>query len=497
MSKKKEAPPRQSKAQLAVGMLNQNRTICDQIITLRDTAESILYTEAPAKRQRKELLATAETLLSLQNTVGEQIPELVPKDCTKYSINCIIADSTHLIKTQSNVCAPRENMRVRTFLIGKQEYPLPENKVKFTAIEACNILKQVEDKGIISVKKAIMSMINYSSSPSTTTRSLIPCSYSVMSEYYRQFKINPDVCWSKKGRPPILDNANFLKRIYKFEADEGRAVGNADLDVMLKDEKKRKAVEKGNSSLIVVTPTKRSMYNYLSLIPQLDPARGVTENVQDKSEARYIAERSFRNAISHALSVSVAHYQVGQPDNRINKIDKATKGAQRLYKMIQKENNGADLKVVLPFLLSTTDDTTVFAFEGSVDGKSNTSYIINKDNDSGIRSNYTRNTSNTDSLRGIRIRHTFSFNAVGNTAPMYATAYGISEEDMPTATCPSGVLTIPIPGFCYGGSQDCANKSIGYLVFLRNTNKENTISTDQINHTKYRNEVFLPFVQST
>ena len=194
------------------------------------------------------------------------------------------------------------------------------------------------------------------------------------------------------------------------------------------------------------------MYNYLSLIPQLDPARGVTENVQDKSEARYIAERSFRNAISHALSVSVAHYQVGQPDNRINRIDKATEGAQTLYKMIQKENNGADLKVVLPFLLSTTDDTTVFAFEGSVDGKSNTSYIINKDNDSGTRSDFSRNTSNTDILRGICIRHTVSFNTVENTAPVYATVCGIAEEEMPIATCPSSVLTVPIPGFCYVGS---------------------------------------------
>ena len=35
------------------------------------------------------------------------------------------------------------------------------------------------------------------------------------------------------------------------------------------------------------------------------------------------------------------------------------------------------------------------------------------------------------------------------------------------------------------------------LIGCSDTNKENTISTDQINHTKYRNEVFLPFVQST
>ena len=56
-------------------------------------------------------------------------------------------------------------------------------------------------------------MINYSSSPTTTACSLIPRSYSVMSAIFRQFKIDPNVCWSKKGRPPILDNANFLEKI--------------------------------------------------------------------------------------------------------------------------------------------------------------------------------------------------------------------------------------------------------------------------------------------
>ena len=129
MSKKKASLPRQSKAQLTVGMLNQNRMICDQITTLRDSAASVLYSEAPTKRQRKELLATAETLLSLQNTVGEQIPDLVPKNCTKYSINRIIADTNHVSNTKSDICAPRENMRIRTFFIGKQEYSLPDNKV--------------------------------------------------------------------------------------------------------------------------------------------------------------------------------------------------------------------------------------------------------------------------------------------------------------------------------------------------------------------------------
>ena len=147
--------------------------------------------------------------------------------------------------------------------------------------------------------------------------------------------------------------------------------------------------------------------------------------------------------------------------------------------------------------VSTTDDTTVFAFEGAVDGKVNDLFIVNKQDDSGVRSSYTKDTSSTDSLRGIRIRHTVSFNGVGNTAPLYITIYGLTKEELPVATCTSGVFPILLEGLCYGSNQDCSNRSIGHVVFLRNTEKGSDISTDQLNHERYRNEVFLPYIQST
>ena len=89
------------------------------------------------------------------------------------------------------------------------------------------------------------------------------------------------------------------------------------------------------------------------------------------------------------MSVSIAHYQVGTPDNRSKKIDKASVGAKYLYKLIQQENNGADLQVVMPMFVSTTNDTTVFVFEGAVDGKSD-GFIINNNKDLGTRSTYTK-----------------------------------------------------------------------------------------------------------
>ena len=55
--------------------------------------------------------------------------------------------------------------------------------------------------------------------------------------------------------------------------------------------------------------------------------------------------------------------------------------------MIQKENDGKDMKFVLPFFISTTDDTTMFTFEGEMNGKCE--FIIKK-NENHTRSAYTK-----------------------------------------------------------------------------------------------------------
>ena len=50
---------------------------------------------------------------------------------------------------------------------------------------------------------------------------------------------------------------------------------------------------------------------------------------------------------------------------------------------------------------------------------------------------------------------------------------------------------------CYGGSQDVSNTARGHVVFLRNTNKGDEVSTDQLNHIRYWREIFLPYVKAT
>ena len=74
---------------------------------------------------------------------------------------------------------------------------------------------------------------------------------------------------------------------------------------ILKEAKSEVAKEKGNSTTMVVTPTKRSFKNYVSLLPQIDPSQSKTDKVQQNSEARYIAERTVLNVISHIMAVAM------------------------------------------------------------------------------------------------------------------------------------------------------------------------------------------------
>ena len=136
-------------------------------------------------------------------------------------------------------------------------------------------------------------------------------------------------------------------------------------------------------------------------------------------------------------------------------------------------------------------------FEGYVDSSEGEGFIICKDEDTGTRSAYTQHTSSTSNMRGLWIRHSVTFNAYGNAAPLYSTVYGISEQELPVATRPSGVLPLSLPGFCYGGSQDLSKTTRGHVVFLGNTKKGDEISTDKLNYIRYRREIFLPYVEAT
>ena len=189
---------------------------------------------------------------------------------------------------------------------------------------------------------------------------------------------------------------------------------------------------------------------------------------------------------------------MGLTDRRFPKIEDASEGAQKFYNLIKKENAGMEIRPVPPFFISSSDDTTIFAFEGTADGGCET-YLVNNDDDrGGVRSHFSDDTGNTDGFRGLRVKHTVSMTASGHLAPMHVGIHGLSDKELSRELCPDGVYVMQLKGFCYGGGQDSQNKTIGRVIFMRSGfDTDPKISNDQYYHERYRNDVFLPFVEGT
>ena len=118
----------QLKAVIAVDIHSQHEAVCQSIKSLRDTAATLLASEKPTKRARRELLDTADTILSLQIDVQQAIPKIMPYNCTKYAVGRLQSESNSLHKTKENESTPCENLRSRFFHLYDHAIPLTENR---------------------------------------------------------------------------------------------------------------------------------------------------------------------------------------------------------------------------------------------------------------------------------------------------------------------------------------------------------------------------------
>ena len=145
MSKQDGSKNRKSKAAITVDVQTTSKAVGNGIMNIRVAAESICSSHAPTKRQRKELVDTAKSLLALQYSVTEKIPTLLPDNCTQYAMSRLTSESNHTVRTHSNVSHSRDNMRIRTFNCAGVLIRLPQNIVQYTTTEVCSILSEYEE----------------------------------------------------------------------------------------------------------------------------------------------------------------------------------------------------------------------------------------------------------------------------------------------------------------------------------------------------------------
>ena len=138
-----------------------------------------------------------------------------------------------------------------------------------------------------------------------------------------------------------------------------------------------------------------------------------------------------------------------------------------LERLVSKCNNNAPVYPVLPGLVFSTDDSTVFVFCGKV-GKAKTWHLLlNKDDQDASQSSSGNDKGGTDHLNGLRARIAFTMNATGMLAATFITVTGLMDRELPKKSYSSGVFHLKIPGLCVGAAQDLQHDAVGYLAMYR------------------------------
>ena len=92
----------------------------------------------------------------------------------------------------------------------------------------------------------------------------------------------------------------------------------------------------------------------------------IQQKISHKTRTCHIAENLIMSAVSFLMTIATTHYFVGEPTKHYHKksIKHSNEGAKLLERMVSISNKGAPIHPVIPALMTSTDNTTMFVFKG-------------------------------------------------------------------------------------------------------------------------------------
>ena len=238
----------------------------------------------------------------------------------------------------------------------------------------------------------------------------------------------------------------------------------------------------------------------------------IHSKVSVKTETRSTAEWSYRSTISFATCVAATHFLPDVTPSPFHRRKRdVCNESKKLWDMVENEykkvfKRKVDVVPVLPNLVTSTDETTMFVTSGVINEQerihitSKPTNVKNPNVSSSSRNNYTTNISGDSNCRGLRIVLNTTFTAGGISAPIFVAVHGLSLEEMPR----NDIVTISVPNLVVGSDRDIYTQGNGFVTFVRgsdadqptisSTPNSNPSSKDARLANLYRKTVYYPFI---
>ena len=89
--------------------------------------------------------------------------------------------------------------------------------------------------------------------------------------------------------------------------------------------------------------------------------------------------------LTYLILIACSHFTFRPKDPFIPEIYEAAEEEKTLFELVSKQNGGLEIYVVLPWFISTCDDTTLFCFKGESTNAKN-SYLVDNEVDRNVQS---------------------------------------------------------------------------------------------------------------
>jgi hypothetical protein len=196
-----------------------------------------------------------------------------------------------------------------------------------------------------------------------------------------------------------------------------------------------------------------------------------------KTQTWYTAENSWMSSVCFMILVAATHYipmttQTNLYEEQQKKMKDASPGARKLFSLVLKANMDWPILAVKPAYIFSTDDTTTYVCLGEERTKVDF-LLVGKNSllNAGTRSMYQASDSNV--MQGLRVKLTFTFSQAGLVADTFVSIVGLTEQEIPKETCPSGFLGIAVKGLGVGGGGiTVGEQKTGWVVLIRNDNDQ-------------------------